>query len=36
MKATMERGLELRVTRLIKVPRERVYAAWITPDDIIF
>jgi uncharacterized protein len=35
MRATVERGLELRVTRLIKAPRERVFAAWITPDDLV-
>ena len=34
MRATVERGLELRVTRLIKAPRERVFAAWITPADL--
>jgi predicted enzyme related to lactoylglutathione lyase/uncharacterized protein YndB with AHSA1/START domain len=25
----------LRVTRLIKAPRERVFAAWTTPEDIV-
>ncbi len=35
MSVTVERGVELRVTRLISAPRERVFAAWISPDDLL-
>ncbi|MCX6924933.1 MAG: SRPBCC domain-containing protein [Verrucomicrobia bacterium] len=34
MKALVERDLTLHVTRLIVAPRERVFAAWITPADL--
>ena len=35
MIATIEHTTALRVTRLIKAPRERVFAAWTTPTDIL-
>ena len=35
MIATMEQGTTLGVTRRIKAPRERVFAAWTTPADIL-
>ena len=35
MIATMEQSTTLRVTRLIKAPRERVFAAWTTSADIL-
>ena len=35
MIATVEQSTKLRVTRLIKAPRERVFAAWTTPADIL-
>ena len=35
MIATMEQSTKLRVTRLINAPRERVFAAWTTPADIL-
>jgi len=35
MIATMEQSTKLRVTRLIKAPRERVFTAWTTPADIL-
>jgi predicted enzyme related to lactoylglutathione lyase/uncharacterized protein YndB with AHSA1/START domain len=35
MSVTIERGIELRVTRLVKAPRERVFTAWITPADLL-
>ena len=35
MRGTIEQGLELRVTRLIKAPRDRIFVAWITPDDLL-
>jgi uncharacterized protein YndB with AHSA1/START domain len=35
MSAIVEMGLDLRVTRLIKAPREKVFAAWITPADLM-
>ena len=31
---TAQPPMKLQVTRLIKVPRERVFAAWTTPADI--
>ena len=31
----MSRALALRVTRLINAPRERIFVAWITPDDLL-
>jgi len=34
MKAAQEPVATLRVTRVIKAPRERVFAAWTTPEDI--
>src|SRR3954466_2062918 len=34
MKTAQEPVATLRVTRLIKAPRERVFAAWTTPEDI--
>src|SRR5208337_4802252 len=35
MIATVELITALRVTRLINAPRERVFAAWTTPADIL-
>jgi predicted enzyme related to lactoylglutathione lyase/uncharacterized protein YndB with AHSA1/START domain len=35
MIAATEQTTKLRVTRLIKAPRERVFAAWTTPADIL-
>ena len=35
MKTTMEHGVGLRVTRLIKAPRERVFSAWISEADLL-
>jgi uncharacterized protein len=35
MSATVERATSLRVTRLIRAPRERVYAAWVTSADLL-
>jgi len=35
MKATDERVGALRVTRVIKAPRERVFSAWITEADLL-
>ena len=35
MSATIEHTTKLRVTRLIKAPRERVFTAWTTPADIL-
>ncbi len=35
MSVAVEQGQALRVTRLIKAPREKVFAAWITPDDLL-
>ena len=35
MTATLEQSTKLPVTRLIKAPRERVFAAWTTPADIL-
>jgi glutathione S-transferase len=35
MLATVEQVSKLRVTRLIKAPRERVFAAWTTPADVL-
>jgi uncharacterized protein len=35
MIATIEQSTKLRVTRLIKAPRERVFTAWTTPADIL-
>jgi len=32
---TAQPPLKLQVTRLIKAPRERVFAAWTTPADIV-
>jgi uncharacterized protein YndB with AHSA1/START domain/predicted enzyme related to lactoylglutathione lyase len=32
---TVAQPVTLRVTRLIKAPRERVFAAWTTPDEIM-
>ena len=32
---TMQKSTKLRVKRLIKAPRERVFAAWTTPADIM-
>jgi uncharacterized protein YndB with AHSA1/START domain len=32
---TAQSSLQLKVTRLIKVPRERVFTAWTTPADIV-
>jgi len=34
MIATIEHTTKLRVTRLIKAPRERVFTAWTTPADL--
>jgi predicted enzyme related to lactoylglutathione lyase/uncharacterized protein YndB with AHSA1/START domain len=34
MSVTVERGQTLRVTRRIKAPRDKVFAAWITPEDL--
>ena len=34
MKTAQEPVATLRVTRLIKAPRDRVFAAWTNPDDI--
>jgi uncharacterized protein YndB with AHSA1/START domain len=34
-KVAPEQVATLRVTRLIKAPRERVFAAWTTPADIV-
>ena len=34
MIGTIEHSTKLRITRLIKAPRERVFAAWTTPADI--
>ena len=35
MIATVEQVSKLRVTRLIKAPRDRVFAAWTTPAEIM-
>jgi uncharacterized protein YndB with AHSA1/START domain len=35
MTTTMTQPVSLKVSRLIKAPRERVYAAWTTPSDIM-
>jgi predicted enzyme related to lactoylglutathione lyase/uncharacterized protein YndB with AHSA1/START domain len=35
MIATVEHTTALRVTRLIKAPRERIFEAWTTPADIL-
>jgi len=35
MNPTTLQPLSLKVSRLIKAPRERVFAAWITPTDIM-
>jgi predicted enzyme related to lactoylglutathione lyase/uncharacterized protein YndB with AHSA1/START domain len=35
MIATVEHTTALRVTRLINAPRERIFAAWTTPADIL-
>ena len=35
MIATLEQTTKLRVTRLLKAPRERVFTAWTTPADIL-
>src|SRR5208282_3974121 len=35
MIATVELITALRVTRLIQAPRERIFAAWTTPADIL-
>ena len=32
---TTSQNLSLKVSRLIKAPRERVFAAWTTPEEII-
>jgi uncharacterized protein YndB with AHSA1/START domain len=32
---TTTQPVSLKVSRLIKAPRERVFAAWITPSDIM-
>jgi glutathione S-transferase len=34
MNTTIAQPLTLKVSRFIKAPRERVFAAWITPSDI--
>jgi len=34
MTTTIAQPLTLKVSRFIKAPRERVFAAWITPSDI--
>jgi glutathione S-transferase len=35
MSTTTQAPLKLQVNRLIKAPRERVFAAWTTPSDIM-
>jgi len=35
MSTNVAQTLTLEVKRLIKAPRERVFAAWITPDDVM-
>ena len=35
MIGTIEHTTALRVTRLIKAPRERIFEAWTTPADIL-
>ena len=35
MNTTTSQNLSLKVSRLIKAPRERVFAAWTKPDQII-
>jgi len=35
MSTTVERGLELRLQRVIRATRQRVFAAWITPADLL-
>jgi len=35
MSTTVDQHLELRLTRLIKAPRERVFTAWVTPADVL-
>ena len=35
MIATINHGIKLRLTRMIKAQRERIFAAWITPEDIM-
>ncbi len=35
MIATVEHTTALKVTRLINAPRERIFAAWTTPADIL-
>src|SRR6266446_879263 len=35
MKTTVIKPIHLQVSRLIKAPRERVFAAWTTPEDIV-
>lgn len=32
---TTTQPVSLKVSRLIKAPRERVFAAWITPSDVV-
>ena len=35
MTTTTLQPITLKVSRFIKAPRERVFAAWITPSDIV-
>ncbi len=35
MTTTITHPVSLKVSRLIKAPRERIYAAWTTPSDIM-
>jgi len=35
MNTTTTQPISLTVSRLIKAPRERVFAAWITPSDVV-
>lgn len=35
MSTATTQPISLKVSRLIKAPRERVFAAWITPSDIM-
>ena len=35
MNTTLTQPVTLKLSRLIKAPRERVFAAWITPSDVV-
>ena len=35
MSTITDQSIELRLTRLVKAPRERVFTAWVNPDDLL-